>query len=259
MNSITSTQSVGVKPSDVNYSGYYANSDSVSNSYSDSYKVPTRNTDMSLAICVAFPNAFYLAADSQSSKMIEEGYTGSSPFARVLSFSSKKIFRIQETTIFGYSTGLNKFGDYNLQGFIRSLDLPNDINECGTIISNKLNTFDKRHTLALFNLFTLTKDGLHIVSVIGDENTHLYSSKYSLYTPATVDSFRLIRTGATWATELARFAPFTSEEDVKSVIEKLYRDAEFVGRFYDNCVGGPIHILKVTPNGYNWIVGGYDL
>lgn len=258
MDSITSTQSTGISISpEISYNG--SGVGSISNSYSNSYTDPIRSTDMSLAICVAFSNAFYLAADSQSSKMIEEGYTGSSPFTRALSFSSKKIFRIRDTSIFGYSTGLNKFGDYNLQDFIRNLDLPNDIRECGTTISNKLNTLDKRHTLALFHLFAFTKDGLDIVSITGDENTHIYSSEHCIYTPETVDSFRLIRTGATWATELARFAPFTSEEDVKSVIEKLYRDAEIVGRFYDNSVGGSIHILKVTPDGYSWITGGYDL
>lgn len=218
---------------------------------------------MSLCMAIIYEDKMYIAADSRSSEGAGLVSFGNQHLYSIpVSHSYKKIFRIGDDTtpIIGFSVGDNCFAEENLTDFISSLPVGSTEN-IAIALCNRMNNNSKlSDNNTLFYFFQYQDKKLYCAIIRKEEEKYKYS-----YFPIQLEKrhARKIAIGAPWATLLSDYVffaiPENSEKETLFSINDVYNKANIVGCYYDNSVGGPIHIGKLTSDGFSWLQNGYEL
>lgn len=219
------------------------------------------DTNMSLCLALIFHDKVYIASDSKSSKAVADTEFGDKIFTTIpISYTYKKIFVVEneESPIVGMSYGYNNFEDKDLTEFIASLPASDNIAETiRNTMNGKVNLLKMNTAFALYQYRNKELYCTLIEKVNGE-----YQCKETLMQP-TRHQKRKCSYGATWAVELSDYAfpkEFaTDESNIIFSINELYKKAEAVGPCFDDSVGGPTRICKLTPDGFTWLQNGYEL
>lgn len=218
---------------------------------------------MSLCMAIIYEDKMYIAADSRSSKGAGFVSFGNQHLYSIpVSHSYKKIFRIGDDTapIIGFSVGDNCFVGENLMDFISSFSVDSTENIAIALCNRMNNNSELSKNNTLFYFFQYQDRKLYCVIVEKEEGNYKYSSF-----PVQLEEgyARKVAIGASWATLLSDYVffaiPENSEKETLFSINDVYNKANIVGCYYDNSVGGPIHIGKLTPEGFSWLQNGYIL
>ena len=226
------------------------------------------NSIMSLAFALLINDIVYIAADSKSSGFLNEdnlGFGTHNHYMKPLLYDYKKIFRIEDTNILGFSVGDNTIGSYNLLDYIKNVKFSNksNLNEIAENICDSINNINNTNIINSieFHLFDYSNKGCWHIPVIKTINDICRVNESEVLND--IGPLVLSPAGADWAISLARNSIFysgTSEEDVLYRINKIFNDAAHIGHYFDDSVGGLTRIIKLEP-GENpkWIQGEYNL
>ena len=224
-----------------------------------------RICSMSLAISLVFPTKTYIAADSKCVSVpsdIMMGFGGHNPYSNPLSFQYKKIFRIKDTDIIGFSVGDNTFGEYQLIDFIKSIPFRNtsELNIVAQDICDAVNGFADINSVE-FCLYQYIEGQCYAIKVA--KRPILNCVTYPRECITKNDDVVLHKYGVQWAQNLADYMIMYKDfqdDDIIYRINKLYNDAASIGHYFDNSVGGITRIIKLEPGKEpQWIQGEYDL
>lgn len=223
---------------------------------------------MSLCLAISFDDKVYIAADSKSStRVCKTNFEDKTKYSLPASYSYKKIFSItlgDGKQIIGCSVGDNIFERKTLTEFIKSLDFTgcSNLKDTAFVIEKKMNEIDAFFEInSTFGLFRY-EDDIVKNAVIKKVKTK-YEVKMENFQPEKNTTARKAAFGASWATNLSDYTlfiiPEQNETDTVYSINEIFDKAKTVGPYFDDSVGGPIHIGKLTPEGFTWLQNGYEL
>ena len=224
----------------------------------------------SMSLCCAFiyKGITYLATDSVSSIVLDYSIFGGNPIAyKPISFAEEKIIKlpIKNRHIFVTISGINKIPEISIKDLILKTDF--DVNASVTILLNDIKEqFDKYSVINCFpgnrteiRIFEYQKTGeLHTDFFVYDWETQKIINNYH-FEKFSYDSDlpKRFLSGQDWAKLVAHYVHFEkneiSTEDTVSRINEIYSRVKEASRYFDSTVGGIIRILKLTPDGYEWL------
>ena len=219
------------------------------------------NNNMSLCFALEYGNIAYIAADSRSS------YTKINNLGFLVGYEIetddyKKIINVNingETAVL-ISTGQNKFG-------IEHENFADIVKKITAQPCENIKDFIKE-VRNVFSKLKYPRDVLDITILFTDKG-----KLYTYYFPDNIEdsSFRTPDSeelcacwqGVRWAKSVFEYSEFDrrfiSEEHTLSQINEVYNKVYRVSKTFDNSVGGPVRIGKLTPEGFTWIQNGYEL
>lgn len=252
------------------YENLCSDSDSTELIINECRPANTEGNKMSLCFAFALYNKVYLVADSRSSEPDINSEIGNFSHRRlkykVVSDKYRKIFKlpILDRNIVGFSTGKNNFSESicNLSDFIKQIKFPKGLTlvQYASILGTEAIL---RSNNVCFELFEYSKENLYRASIsVFNNNLTVFSE---LYQPKENDAY-YTSSGAEWAKQLLNtehyVIPETNPNDESYNIrafENIYKKASSIGCVFDDSVGGPICIGKLTPDGFTWLQNGYEL
>lgn len=203
-------------------------------------------TNMSFAMVAYTGREIYLAADSRVSEILSLSPEGSVLDSRVLCDDAQKIVLIDEHTAV-VSTGLYTFGDNgNYPDIVSSIDLTGKSIEDKAIALN--DTFAKLlpNNKSIQLILASTANGRVSIANI-NAGKRLITTNY-IITPDMYKGWDHI--GIPWGKPIIdKVSANTAEE----FIHKCFADVYGARQYHDQTVGGPVHILRLTHSGYEWI------
>lgn len=224
---------------------------------------------MSLCIALALDEKMYIAADSKSSVCAGKSSFGNkTKYSIPASFSYKKIFQVvlheqDSSPIIGFSVGDNTFDSKNLSEFVKSLNfsdctcIDNVAEVIKTSLNLNVNLVDINSSFLLFRY-----EDKKFKKAIIEKNDKAYDCNTGDFLPPQGEAIKSTA-GADWAKELSEYMliiiPEREEEGTVYGINQVFENAKIVGPYFDDSVGGLIHIGKLTPDGFTWLQNGYEL
>lgn len=221
---------------------------------------------MSLCMALAFNDKLYIASDSKSSVCIgKSSFENRAKYSATASLCYKKIFMVdlsETAPVIGFSVGDNVFEYKNLNVFINSLNFSgcSDIKDVAEVIKNSMNlNINLVNVNSIFTLFRFENDEFREIVIEKKEKTYEY--RIEKIQPRQGGVIKFV-SGAEWAKELSNYMSVTIPEVDESTmheINRVYDNAKTIGPYFDDSVGGPIHIGKLTSEGFDWLQNGYEL
>lgn len=219
-----------------------------------------------MSLCVAFimNDEVYICSESRSSA--PDYNSGTNPFTKrpnkstPLEDNFKKIFKVPigGHTIIGFATGDNTFGQKPITKIIQDICYShcNSPIDCCSAIMQKLSEF---RGMTYINLFECSgRDIVRVSGILDDEKIDI--SKDIIR--GEKDEIIYFYSGPQWAKALLYSVPFSptrTENERITAINGVYEAALKVSKTLENTLGGPIHIGKLTPEGFFWLQNGYEL
>jgi len=205
---------------------------------------------MSLCYALLYQREAYIAVDSRLSvNVIRDEFgkvvdmdVGTDDFQKIYIINDKNIAFITGQSIFGYDdkTFTDVMSDIDFAG----LTLKDILNRLNAVFANLVNA-DQRTEISVFSM-----DGgeLKLGELIVGYSAFIYDY---VFFPKTACMYHL--KGVEWA------RPLIMKVDGRNNTEYIinfYKEAYDQRKYNDNSIGGPIRIIHLTPNGYEWIEKG---
>ena len=220
---------------------------SVSCSYSNEIvKKEVEKKDMSFALIVVMDKEIYIATDSRSTKIEWSG-------KKTFSDDYQKIVVIPEKNIAVLSTGFNDFDGKTFAEIVSELpkeDIFNDL----FLLAKKYELKKREKTFIFTGSFRLNNECefVPIIQSTGiDEESGQLLYGYN-ETPGILYSL-----GAKYGTDLVKNTDPKSfkPETAVSQIENFMKGIISISQAFDNTVGGPIQMVRITPEKAEWVEG----
>ena len=213
--------------------------------------ISSRGSSMSLCLSLIRNGEVYLAADSRLSDIISTDSHGNILQSNIKSDDFQKLFVINETTAL-FQTGQGEYCDDNRT----FADVLKTINFTGMTLPDIAKTLNDSFAPLLDSgsdlsicIFSMETGALKIANV--DVGITVKISEYIVYPPDNI--FKWERQGMNWTSDIIENI---HEEDPVLFIKTAYKNVYKQRDKHDFTIGGPVRILKLTSNGYEWIEKG---
>lgn len=186
--------------------------------------------NMSFAMFLQKNEEIYIISDSRSTTIYENG-------TKTYTDNCQKIVRVPNTDVFIVSTGINIFGNKNLVDIVSELTCTNFFDICEEF-KDKMYFFRDSISYYIIGIY----DKNHMFCFNGEHYTKLSTkNEYAFW--GTI--------GESWATTVAKNFNFINKETALKFFEFLYQS----DCFFNNTIGGPIQMVRITPEKAEWVEG----
>ena len=213
---------------------------------------PSESKVEKLSLCYAllYQKEAYIAVDSRLSvNVVRDEYgkvvnmdIGTDDFQKIYIINDKNIAFITGQSIFDYDD--KTFTDVMSNIDFTGLSLKDTLNKLNEVFVDLVNTGQRTE----ISVFSMDSGELKLGELIVGHSAFVYDY---VFFPQTACMYHL--KGVEWARPLIMRVDGRNNTEY---IINFYKEAYDQRKYNDNSIGGPVRIVRLTPNGYEWIEKG---
>jgi len=208
-----------------------------------------RDTDMSYLLTATFKNEIYIAADSRSTVNHSDG-------SKSYTDDYQKIVIIPDTNIVVASTGLNSFGEQNFRDIAYSLE-GNSQKEIFADLVSKIKKYEILYEqVAYLYCSSMCQFDKYINDLAITTTYFTENFKNQSICNKIINQQGFFSSGATYANKITEHLDIDQfRENTVESIGKIMQGVIEISPCFDNTVGGPIQMVRITPEKAEWVDG----